>query len=502
MKKTLVLLVAVAVGPIALAGQSAAAGSGFTFHGSGYGHGIGMSQYGALGLARKGWSASKILRHYYTGVRVGRRKPPEPSIRVGLLQDRGSVSLEAVQGSFDLVLQSGALVDTVDAGSRRRVEVTAENQYRVLRPDGSVVGDHAWGSATDHLVARRKSGRIRVVEWGHGIGHGELRFEISDPGAAHLLAVMPVEEYIKGVSEVPSSWARAALLAQAVAARTYAYWRLEGALRAGCNCDVVGTTADQNYVGWDKEAAPGGARWVRAVRDSRRKVLTHDGGFIYSAYGSSSGGYTENIEKVWPAADPLPYLRGVCDPGDFVEDNPNRTWQAAFDVGTLTNELLAYTGDIGTVTGFADFERGVSGRVTHVRVMGTQGNVMLEGWDVRTGLALKDTRFAVNENLNVTGSIRLAYDRIRCKPGRAVTPQQPVPGGRWQGFNKGRMYLNGGRDSVVWLRGAVLARYMELGAHDSKLRLPYRYRNVNGGAKAWFDGGTIACTPGCSVSYS
>jgi stage II sporulation protein D len=36
----------------------------------GYGHGIGMSQYGAQGMALAGYSAEQIVKHYYTGVAV------------------------------------------------------------------------------------------------------------------------------------------------------------------------------------------------------------------------------------------------------------------------------------------------------------------------------------------------------------------------------------------------------------------------------------------------
>ncbi|WP_054954620.1 stage II sporulation protein D, partial [Paenibacillus dakarensis] len=34
----------------------------------GNGHGVGMSQYGAEGMAREGYKAKEILRHYYTGI--------------------------------------------------------------------------------------------------------------------------------------------------------------------------------------------------------------------------------------------------------------------------------------------------------------------------------------------------------------------------------------------------------------------------------------------------
>ncbi|MCL6447316.1 MAG: SpoIID/LytB domain-containing protein [Armatimonadetes bacterium] len=43
-----------------------------TFCGNGWGHGLGMSQYGALGLARKGYSYQDILKYYYSGVTVAR----------------------------------------------------------------------------------------------------------------------------------------------------------------------------------------------------------------------------------------------------------------------------------------------------------------------------------------------------------------------------------------------------------------------------------------------
>ena len=36
----------------------------------GYGHGVGMSQYGAEAYAQKGWTAEKIIQHYYTGTTI------------------------------------------------------------------------------------------------------------------------------------------------------------------------------------------------------------------------------------------------------------------------------------------------------------------------------------------------------------------------------------------------------------------------------------------------
>lgn len=41
-----------------------------TFTSNGSGHGVGLSQYGANGMAKKGYDYKKILRHYYTGVDI------------------------------------------------------------------------------------------------------------------------------------------------------------------------------------------------------------------------------------------------------------------------------------------------------------------------------------------------------------------------------------------------------------------------------------------------
>lgn len=42
-------------------------GSNVEIHTKGYGHGVGMSQYGAQGMALDGYSYQEILSHYYTG---------------------------------------------------------------------------------------------------------------------------------------------------------------------------------------------------------------------------------------------------------------------------------------------------------------------------------------------------------------------------------------------------------------------------------------------------
>src|SRR2546423_15513795 len=79
----LTIAAAVAILP-ASAGQAAT--RTFNFFGSGFGHGVGMSQWGAYGLAVDGWSHKQILKHYYSGT-TGAANPSAPSGIPGRLVD-------------------------------------------------------------------------------------------------------------------------------------------------------------------------------------------------------------------------------------------------------------------------------------------------------------------------------------------------------------------------------------------------------------------------------
>lgn len=48
--------------------------NGLIFHGRGWGHGVGLSQWGALEMAREGKDYREILAHYYPGTAIGKRK--------------------------------------------------------------------------------------------------------------------------------------------------------------------------------------------------------------------------------------------------------------------------------------------------------------------------------------------------------------------------------------------------------------------------------------------
>ena len=472
----------------------AGAAKSYRFNGSGWGHGIGLGQYGALGLAQEGWGPARIVKHYYANTSVTQRNPPKGRFRVGLLQRRRTITITVQRGAVTLRLAKGRVVETIRKGATRRIIVTNSKRYRIKRPNGRVVGKRLWGAADNPLEFRPKNGGVvRVPEWGHAAGRGFLRFKIVGRKSAHLVAVVPAEQYLYGLGEVPSSWPMGALKAQVIAARSYAYVVVRAG-RSGCACDIFASTRDQAYVGWDKEAGAAGDRWVNAVQGTAKRVGVHGGAVIQGLYSSSSGGFTENVENVW-GGGPIAYLKGVCDPGDWTSANPNRVWSTSFTAREVATKLGRPNGMV-RVTDFTVTKRGVSGRVVTATIKGRRVNGSIvswttSGWDLRGRLGLKESRFWVNQDRQVTGAIRTKYDELECRPGLARSNQKKITGGRWQRFDEGRMYHHAGRKRVTWVRGPALQKYVDLSAHNGFLGRPWAFGGEAGGVRARFDGGDI-----------
>jgi SpoIID/LytB domain protein len=501
---TLLVTVITATLTVLPTGTAAAAGS-FTFFGSGWGHGLGLSQWGAYGLALDGWAASRILTHFYSHARVATADGAPDRLRVGLVQGRQRVRLTAEVGDVDLHLgdPQGDAVASIPSGETWSVSIQG-GAYRVEDASGHAVGD-AGGMATNLYATYEPSGaRVRIPEAGHAYNRGWIEFNIaecSDRCTMRLVLSIPPQEYLYGLAEIPSSWPRPALQAQAIAARTYAFHRLRtsGQHREGCNCALYASPLDQVYAGWDKEGGADGNRWVAAVDATDGKTLVYQGDLIQAFYSSSSGGHTENNENVW-GGSAIPYLRGVCDPGDYTAANPNAVWQVSLSSRQVTSKLDLR---IGAVQRFTDVVRGVSGRIVSALVVGANGGATISGDDLRSGLGLKDDRVWINANRQVTGEIRQKYDAIGCRPGLPTSRRSAVAGGLRQRFERATIFYRSGVGAHS-LGGAVLAEYLDRGGPGGRLGFPITdVRTLsNGSRRARFERGVITCrASGCRVSF-
>lgn len=472
---TLVLASALTVAPVA--STQAAPDATFTLFGSGFGHGLGMSQWGAFGLANQGWDHQRILTHYYSGTQVG-QGPDLDKVRVGLVDGVGSVHLAAKQASVTLHVESpdGQVVATIPNGSTYLVK-GASGSYKVVDGNGDPLAS-VDGSKKLFATYQDAGALLRSAEAGHTYNRGWVELNDYTPcdgcqARLRMIAIVTPQAYLYGLGEVPSSWPAEAMQAQAVAARSYAEYVINalGQNRAGCNCALYDDTRNQVYAGWDHEGENGGQDWVKAVDATAGQVVLYQGRVIDALYMSSSGGYTENNEYVW-GGTPVPYLRGVCDPGDYTSSNHAAVWKVSLSASDVTSKLRPYTGDIGTVKGFAGVTRGVSGRVRSVKVVGTSGSKSVAGSTVRGALGLLDDRLWFNNDKNVTGAIRARYDATGCAPGLPRSAETSISGGSLQRFAHGTIYRNTGASKTVWLFGPIGAKYLRLGEDSSRLGLP------------------------------
>ena len=202
------------------------------------------------------------------------------------------------------------------------IRVWAPGGALLAEGGGSVVlaarGDRiAWGSAreipspadfgaTEGIRAdgKRFPGRVRVTAAG-----GRLR----------VVAVVPLEEYVAGVvsREAPRTFARGALEALAVAARTYALAAMEKPRDPAF--DVVDGVEDQVFEGTDRSDGP----FRAATEATRGMALFHQGSLARAVYHSTCGGSTESAADAW--GRDVPYLRAAAC--DDCRESPSRRWE-------------------------------------------------------------------------------------------------------------------------------------------------------------------------------
>lgn len=354
----LLLLAALALALAPVAG----AASRFSVRGAGYGHGVGMSQYGAYGYALHGARHRSILAHYYAHTVLGAADPETP---VRVLIGGGPSAL------FGRATRVGGR--RVRPSARYRVR-RAGDGLSVSTEDGRLVG--RFGST---VVARGPA----HVAYGGRRYRGALVFRAVN-GGVQVVNRVALDAYVRGVvaGEMPAYWAREALRAQAVAARTYAL-----ATRvAGDGFDLYKDTRSQVYAGVVGETP----RTDAAVAATRGEVVTYRGRAVVTYFSASSGGRTENVEDSVLGGPAEPWLRSVPDPYDAAGGNPYHRWGPY----RLTRRAAARRlGGIvrGTLLGIRVLARGRSPRVLRAAVLGTRGRTIVSGRTLKARLGLRDT---------------------------------------------------------------------------------------------------------------
>jgi stage II sporulation protein D len=169
---------------------------------------------------------------------------------------------------------------------------------------------------------------------------GEIQIASAGDGLV-LSDRLPLERYLLGLNEVPTTWPTEALRAQAVAARTYALYTLSqppGGDASVYGFDICASVQCQVFSGADVIDSITGGRWIDAVESTAGQTILYNGRPILARYHSTSGGRTLNNEQVFPEEGPYPYLVSVDSPTE--EGSPLFRWSTSFELKDLQRILV------------------------------------------------------------------------------------------------------------------------------------------------------------------
>ncbi len=352
----------------------------FDIIGSGWGHGRGMSQWGAYEAASQGRTYSEILTFYYPGTKLATVSTGR--IRVLLASDTGrNLVVRAVPGLQATYTKGRRTTVTLPAKpapcDRPATRWRARAMTKTMWLDAKCHGRwHRVATKLGPTVAFEVPGGIvgtatRAAKRGY---RGTVAATFLRTHAVRVVNTLPMEDYLRPVvaAEVSASWPRAALRAQAIAARSYAATEMQG--RSSQPFDVYDSVRSQAYPG----AVEYGAKWVvtrirefsrtdAAVAHTAGRNVTVGGVPVLTQFSSSNGGAT--------AASPLRHMSVAEDPWDAAASrNPRRSWSDSVSAATLR----ARCPRAGVITSIEVLERegagSWGGRVSSLKVVGKEGS--------------------------------------------------------------------------------------------------------------------------------
>jgi SpoIID/LytB domain protein len=301
----------------------------FSFQGSGYGHGVGLSQMGARSMALAGQSSEQIIKYFYKDVVIEQIDDSKIlRVNIGHLLSSAKVStatkasqLQIIQGEAgsESVLPVSSLADSISfsiIGSTVSPRITLGKSTQLLTRSKTFTIRWAgtrYLEGPDTVIAVNHSGLTQKYKY------GQIQVKAVKSPAGYRIemtnSVRLADEYLWGVSEMPSFWPVAALEAQAIASRTYALSKA-GIYRSVCDCDLYGSISDQTFLGYAKEIEKKyGVIWKDIITRTAGLTITQAGLPITAYFFSSSGGKTELAVNAWGSS--RDYTHIVDDPGSL-----------------------------------------------------------------------------------------------------------------------------------------------------------------------------------------
>lgn len=216
------------------------------------------------------------------------------------------------------------------------------------------------------------------------------------------IASTTMEAYLPGViaGEMPALFETQALMAQAVAARTYIIHRIlrgtdnhpEADICNDPGCCKAYADSAKLHENWGDQYDNYYAKLSQAAADTDGQYLSYEGQPIEAVFHSSSSGATEDSGSIW---NRRPYLVSVDSP-ETAEEVPNYVTETTFSPELLRRQFSDRYPEMrfGDDPAFwiQDPVRNESGRIQSATV----GGISLSGPQIRSALALRSTAFTLD----------------------------------------------------------------------------------------------------------
>jgi len=220
--------------------------------------------------------------------------------------------------------------------------------------------------------------------------------------------MIDIEQYIKGVlpgeiGDRPETDYEA-LKAQAIAARTYAIWRLS--TQNDGDKHLMNSIDDQLYLGYSKELP----LLNKAVEETEGVIMTYNGEPIAAYYHAVCGGSTSPVNEVWDAPA-SPYLVGIAD-SNYCQWAKTYNWNETYSIEKLSLNLTDYFAKknklpkkgLGKILSIDFIRDDAIGRMVELRIKTTTGEFKVAKDQIRwalkrsngNGSILPSTRFNAN----------------------------------------------------------------------------------------------------------
>jgi stage II sporulation protein D len=451
----------------------------FVVDGRGFGHGRGLSQYGAYGAALQGLHSDAILRFYYPEAQLG--------TAAGTLR---RVLLTAEDTDLDVVNAPGLRLRDASSGVSVDLGAARGTWSRVRVRHDAGAGLVAEGLAGSRWVPVPVGGNAAGVLSGHAVFEGPATISVQQPSGVrtyrgrvvaarsgqparplYVVNHVGLDDYVRGVvpAEMPASWHREALEAQAVAARSYGMQPCPqpGPFPATALYDVVDTVSCQVYGGVRGEHPATDA----AVAATAGQVLRTAAGVLRAEFSSSNGGWTTpGAGAPVPRDDPYDAV-GARAGGSTVHRwtgvrVPASKFEAAFGTGLLQQVSVLERDGRG--------EWG--GRVLKVRLVGASRTVDVTGAQFRTAAGLRSSWFDLVPTPTAPSAVSAHYLRLggpASSLGPAVTGELVPPDrvGRYTHYRGGSIYWHP-RIGAHEVHGRIRDTWARLGWERSAVGYP------------------------------